>query len=351
MATSEASQEKGREANDDGAAFRKLRSSEPDLKVMLNYSSEKGESQVKEYQLYSQSLAKMSKFVDTCMSVEMQEKKSREIIFDDVSPDLFESALNYLGNPLEVLTMTPTRAVELVEFYDKYEFPEGIALCDQILSNYFNPHRGYEPLDDDLGLDFCIDAAVVSEMLNLPKSKAPAVDSLGGMLYGPYGDDCETDTMYCLDQVKKMHPLFKKGHLRGHVEDLTEEEIQSPLFPKFFLERLSYRSSQWTLRHVWLSGTGTAADGEYDVEVSRSFLRHIDSRSLVYNGGAIDIVNILAEDDDWIIAGYAAGDPVLWKCPGSGNMQTPPRGPWIPVHALAKETKPTVSYHPPRRLR
>ena len=58
------------------SAAKRLRCTEPDLKVILHNAND-----TKIYHMYSHVLAKQSKFVDTCLSVDMQEKTTNEIVF------------------------------------------------------------------------------------------------------------------------------------------------------------------------------------------------------------------------------------------------------------------------------
>lgn len=88
------------EVNDNEAPkSKRLRSHEPDLKVILRYEDSNGEPVETECHEYSQVLATMSKFVDASLSVEMREKQTGEIIFHDVTPDIFTNAIGYLKDP------------------------------------------------------------------------------------------------------------------------------------------------------------------------------------------------------------------------------------------------------------
>ena len=339
---------KRREDKNEEVAFKKLRSSEPDLKVVLKYSTKEGEVQEKEYQLYSQSLAKMSKFVDTCLSVEMKEKNEKSIIFEGISPDLFESALKYLEKPVEVISMGPKTALKLVEFYHKYDFSEGTALCDQILAKHLLEVIRGRCQDKDFDIDICVDAAVVADMLDLPESKGHAVSYFGAIFW-----NTEHQMLHNLAHIKKLHPLFKKGHFQEDVKDLTEEEVESPLFPKFFLERLCHRFAERVVEQVWLSGTNTVADGIFTSGDDDQLFG--PRRTLVLDGeehrifiAGLDFTG--SDPIDWVI--YAVDDvemdcKVLWRCPGSKDLKIPPQEKWIPVHDFAKGKYPRVSYSRP----
>jgi hypothetical protein len=84
----------------------------------------------------------------------MMEKTTRESILQDATPHVFEQALNYLQNPVATKYFEAAEAVQLVEFYDKYELPGGLALCDSVLSDYLtkNMEAGIDTMPEDLDL-------------------------------------------------------------------------------------------------------------------------------------------------------------------------------------------------------
>ena len=82
---------------------KKLRSSDPDLTIVLRFQTpvtkdndnenqaqadteESSETLEKEYLMYGPTLAKLSNFVDTSLSVNMQEQQTRKTVFHDVTP-------------------------------------------------------------------------------------------------------------------------------------------------------------------------------------------------------------------------------------------------------------------------
>ena len=60
---------------------KRLRCSDPDLKVILKYADEEGNPAEKIYPMYRHNLARLSKFIDDALSVDMREKATGEMLF------------------------------------------------------------------------------------------------------------------------------------------------------------------------------------------------------------------------------------------------------------------------------
>ena len=118
------------DASDERDAKR-LRSSEPDLKVILGSGDEET---VQWY--HSQTLASKSKYIDTMLAVPMREREDRVISFPDIEPDVWEKMIKFLDNPIAARCMNAKDAVEVAVFYDKYEFVDGRELCSLIMMDY-----------------------------------------------------------------------------------------------------------------------------------------------------------------------------------------------------------------------
>ena len=181
-----------------------LRSKTADLKVIIGGAEEEvvlarkeKKPKSKQYQQkvfwhFSQVLASQSRYVDTLLSNPLKavataaaatgspatattrsKKKQRRssnshednddkddasdykvIAFPDIAPALWEKMMEYITSPASILSMSPTKAMQLIVPYDKYEFTTGIELCDTIMSNYIekkvktHKSRFYSSLDD-----------------------------------------------------------------------------------------------------------------------------------------------------------------------------------------------------------
>ncbi|KAL7547371.1 hypothetical protein ACHAWF_010686 [Thalassiosira exigua] len=136
---------------------KKLRSSEPDLKVVLG----KGESQSVEW-YHSQNLACKSKYIDAMLTAPMKEKEERTISFPDIDSETWQKMLDFLDNPLAARKMSARDAMELAPWYDKYEFGLGRELCEEVMSEFLSTQSlNKEVQKHSLDIEFVIDLVKV----------------------------------------------------------------------------------------------------------------------------------------------------------------------------------------------
>ena len=189
---------------------KRLRSCEPDLKVILG--SGEGES-IQWY--HTPTLASKSKYIDTMLAVPMKESTDSVISFPDITPDIWAKMLKFLDNPIAVREMTAKDAVEIVAFYDKYEFVEGVKLCSYVMMDYLSDdsldkmEKSFS-LDND-NIDLIVNSVVTAHKANLEdvykkgmkyildKFKSPA--ELGFLT--PYGR-----LMFTESHLEKLAPAF-----------------------------------------------------------------------------------------------------------------------------------------------
>ena len=338
---------------------KKLRSAEPDLKVLVKYTDDNGNSLERGYLMYSSLLANLSNFVDTCLTVEMKEKTTKEIVFQDVTPDIFDLALHFQDDPFAIRSMTPEDAVKLVEFYDRFDFSGGIKLCDQVLSDYLRQQKAYDNMTPPDNLDLLVEAIAMADKLDLSKCKSDGVDYLNSRFNGTGGsnrirnrDQHYGPTMFTIEHVKKLHPIFKKKLVDYFPSDMTQEELDSPLFPRYFVEYASHGYSTCNAgTKLWLGKTKCSADGEFSKEDEDFDAK--DRALLLKNGRLVNLTIAKSRlcDNDWAILGWESEEwpdaIVLWKCPHSRSLHVPPRKPWIRVHKQARcfGAKPEIAYH------
>eukprot|EP00579_Thalassiosira_antarctica_P032205 CAMPEP_0202003768 /NCGR_PEP_ID=MMETSP0905-20130828/9271_1 /ASSEMBLY_ACC=CAM_ASM_000554 /TAXON_ID=420261 /ORGANISM="Thalassiosira antarctica, Strain CCMP982" /LENGTH=125 /DNA_ID=CAMNT_0048560981 /DNA_START=9 /DNA_END=383 /DNA_ORIENTATION=- len=99
---------------------KKLRSSEPDLKVVLG----SGDAESIQWH-HSQTLASKSKYIDAMLSTPMKEKDEYIISFPDIDPETWQKMMKYIENLVAARQMNARDALDVALFYDKYEFVEG----------------------------------------------------------------------------------------------------------------------------------------------------------------------------------------------------------------------------------
>jgi len=163
--TSSSSSEKGRQEEEHTSkepSSKKLRLSDPDLKIVLTWEDEDGVKQTKEYQEYSHAFALLSKFVDTALSVQMKEKEEKTITFPNVSAETFELATKSVKCPVAARTMKLEDVVKVVEFYHRYDFTSGLELCNCIMKECFEKEISTRDQNVRLGLDVLVNAAAMA---------------------------------------------------------------------------------------------------------------------------------------------------------------------------------------------
>jgi hypothetical protein len=338
--------------NDDDAAQEKehfsskrLRSAEPDLTIVLHYTEEvvnvvhsprtaaaaaasittarRNIPKTKSYREYSQLMATVSGFVDTTLSVPMKEKTERIIEFNNVTPHLYETAMQFVMAPLLVgpsssssgnkkqkknddddspgshhrshtttstglrgITTTPTPmmfrdAIELAGFYHMYDFHAGKAQCDRVIAAEFelpantttaaemarfdsvqnhwtawcqdnealltttttrsNNDNNNTDDDDEYNqrqqhyLDRLLAIMRLTIQLDLEFARPILLDYVVRHLR-------KLSHLYRLDHIQSLHDLFQDGLLLDAILPIvpsSREEIESPLFPKYFFLCLS----------------------------------------------------------------------------------------------------------------
>ena len=125
-----------------------LRSIEADLKVIVGQKdaveggedNENGESTYEVFWEYSQTLAAQSGYVDTFLATSLHtnndsesQKDHNEIVFEDITPSQWKLMMRFINNPLAFEAMEVEEAMTVAPLFDKYEFPNGIKLCDEVL--------------------------------------------------------------------------------------------------------------------------------------------------------------------------------------------------------------------------
>jgi hypothetical protein len=350
----------------------KLRSSEQDLQIVVQCSDEEGHvKEEKVYHVYAQVYAKHSKFVDAALTLDMQEKQTKTIVFPDTSPKVFELAMHYLESPVSARRMGRFEVMTVLDFYDKYEFQEGLKLCDQVLVEFFRNQGLIQ------GMDSFVRAIVVAHQYQLKQSLAAGWSVFSSVALQPgikrydetplgfsFGHP-EPDTpenrcrraMFSLEHIQHLQPFIVSmadaKFLQG-MGGVTREDLQSNIFPMFFFQRASNILSGMALLSFTISGTQTAVDGNYVRDpYGYSYVFRQNEQKGRFQGlsGTMKVSKSSKPTGDWVIvippafgrirevAEVAevdeAGALVLWKCPDSHGSVFPPCRNWKPVHRLA----------------
>ena len=344
--------------------MQEIRSGEPDLTIIVKYWDDDGKATKKEYKMYSQVLATLSKFVDTALAVEMQEKDTRKIVMRDIWPEVFELAIKILTDPIKCASMTCEDAFKVAEFYDKFEFTGGIELCDLVMDRFLQKDMGCYKSGEEIipDLDQMVDIIELAERFNLSKCIKSGVIFLKLMFHRSPG--CRRGpVMLTVEHVKRLQSFFKARMTESVImcAEVTESELDSSLFPKYFVEFFAneFSANNNKKKAIHLNGTKTGADGEFlecpndwrfdadDIgqwnEQPKNFF--VKKSDLCDRDWAIVCRDLGVDDDDInddFHDAYENSFNVLWKSPFSRNLKVPPKGPWIPVDPLAKGETPII---------
>ena len=354
---------------------KKIRSSEPDLKVIIG--SEEAEKEeagadgkddteqkagVVTRWYHSQTLAAKSKYIDALLAAPMMESESRTITFPDISPDIWDLMMKFVDDPLAARSMKPEDVVQVTKFYDKYEFGGGASLCNAILVEYFqsvyihafpNPFKltaSRPPVA--LDVDFIVASVVLAREANLGKAFDEGINFIWKLLNKtavPVGR-----TMFSQEHMKLLAPLLEET--KGSFErDLGRYDLKSDTFPKEFVEGCSNWLTHDTLDRfisgIRLSGSACHADGAYMGSLVGCEFRTVDERKVRWNSVLMcPFIKCRTAEEGWVVILETIppldedGEPdydsivetVVFKAPHSGNMTLPPSNGWVSAHPDAR---------------
>jgi hypothetical protein len=338
---------------------KRLRSSEPDLKISVGTNDE-----TVEYWYHSSVMATHSNYIDTMLATPMQESKTLELSFPDLAPATWDSMMKFLEGPVEGRLMKAQDVMDVAHAYDQYDFPKGRELCGHVLTEYFKTMN----TRTDINLEFLIDAVLLADALTLVEAKTAGVDWLAETLKST--EILRGQTIFSEDHMKKLVPLIVKEELlfqiikyRCWIGVETKEDVLSHLFPRLIVQGFKSKHMLSTLGsmcpRITLSGTSLCnADGIFE---QQSVYRWEYSSS---NPTGLWLFQITLEEDGWTISGDSGPnmnegllenineglfddtitDKILWKCPHSQNLPLPPKVGWQPVHRLARGGSPKLTY-------
>jgi hypothetical protein len=268
--------------SDDGTEKKRLRSSDPDLQIILGSGAN---TSTQSY--HSQSLALKSKYIDTMLSTPMRGEQNRlTITFPDICPAVWEKMISFIDDPLAARSMKAEDVRDVAVFYDKYEFTLGCKLCDQVLMDYLSS-ESLKKLEQayELDLDLIIDLTEVAHNANLSKAFERGISYLGGKLRGgiywslpgtPYDR-----VMFTEEHVSRIFPLLKHCPLpNDYITSISfhlncanmnrEEMFEQPGIEKVYVssshQQLQYRLLRKCISHIELTGSTCNADGIFERE-------------------------------------------------------------------------------------
>ena len=340
-----------------------LRSSEPDLKVILGTGDNES---VLWY--HSQTLASKSKYVDTMLSVPMKERDEYVISFPDISAETWEQMMKFIDDPVAARKMDERDALSLVEFYDKYEFGGGRNLCSYIISDYFST-RSLVRMEKEhkLDLDLIIDLVNVAHKANLGDALKQGLKYIWKKLQSfetRYGR-----LMFTESQLAKLVPVLKYSKANRKSLGLSIygfDDLEADAFPKLFVRASQSWENESLLQrcisHIAVSGTSCNADGDYTSEEDWDHYTPEEERTTHWGGDEVTFrVEFWEPNDEDTYRGWTIvrkypptgfdedGDPIgvvkkkCWIAQHSTNNCFPPRTGWISCDERARG-EPKIKY-------
>ena len=118
-----------------------VRTADPDLQIIFKGASqddEEEEGAERTFMCHSIIMAAHSGYFDALLSSEMKEAAEKKVIFDDVSPKVFEKAMELLEDPLASHDLGAQEALFVASFYNRFEVPVGRKLVNSILGKFLD---------------------------------------------------------------------------------------------------------------------------------------------------------------------------------------------------------------------
>ena len=160
-----------------------LKSYPPDLEVIVGDDGD-AENEKKSFMYHGAILANASEYIDTMLSLPMKEQQTRSISFPDIQPEEWLKWTQYVLVPAAAVEFNlfhiddvdNKNAINVIQFYDKYQFRSGINLIDSKLSQKMKEltsgSRG-QAASDYSSYEFVIELMlrICKDEIDLPLSK------------------------------------------------------------------------------------------------------------------------------------------------------------------------------------
>jgi hypothetical protein len=323
-------------------------------------------------------LASQSDYVDTLLSspAAMNERQQMKISFPEVDAAIWEKMIQLIepGG----LWPTPKLAdlVEVLPFYDKYQFRVGLQICDtcvsDVLSRLIENSYGFHTAVDENAIT---SSAVLSYDLNLPKSKSLAVKyaasrlkyirngdeqlltnllpllenddaTLRTLVFTLYGKKCQCMTVDEILKVTKREDFAKQCILmHGQVIEVDEQISQLGLIKSVYIDcntdaaKGTYelcRASEFDPSYscIFPSGNRDHKGGAMkNLWVANSTYQRVNSDREKFVLEAMDVfgncweISCVAYSED----GERISRRVLYRFQGPRSSIVPPKQSWVAV--------------------
>jgi len=270
----------------------------PDLEVTIGKSE-------KLYRYHSFLLASQSDYVDTILSspAARNEQLRGRISFPDITTDTWEKMLKFLS-PCEVQPSLKDM-IELIPFYDKYQFSYGLKYCDRVLSKRLL--RGNESwfdysdreTFDKICKECCQLVSLIMPLNDFPLSKIAAAAWAAQSLKRFHSIDVEMmqTLMPLVENDESIIKSMVSTYFGRMCKDMSMNEmrdlIKQPEFPKMCITRghqiecLDEQLRRMRIKNLTVSGCGDMVDGYYEYHESSEFKSEYGSEFAVTHEGGV----------------------------------------------------------------
>ena len=195
--------------------------------------SQKPAHETKSFQYHSVILAYHSGYFDSLLSSGMSESLSKEVVLEDVDPDVFAQAMSYLEHPAKAKTASARDLMGVATFYNRFDCPTGLELvaagCELFLKDfdYEGVNRSRNPQPHELELILSI--ILFSQQANLSTLIEKSISFLQNRLWSPSPLE---QGLFELEHLERL-----QGFIAAHPEVLEAGYYSSSTFSTFLLDR------------------------------------------------------------------------------------------------------------------
>jgi BTB/POZ domain len=327
---------------------KRLRSSDTDLTIIVGEGA-----QQKTYACHRQIMAMHSQYIDTILATPMKEQLTMTLTFPEIHPCLWEQMLGYLQPGVDPPSST-YEILRVLPYYDKYEFMDGIRMCDRWLASRF------EFRIEKLGsLAAYVSASGAAYKHNLPITKAKSQTFVREVFRKREARLGLTQDLI-IDFVPVMQEnetIWNKvsamlGPIAGNPDKDTI--LANPFFPDLLLRAIVALDHEYNLdkkmavlsvKNAGISGV----NGQYQrIGPTSNFCKYITEADPV----TCFVIKKLEPHPDsggsamWVLLKRTEGDDDLTLFTSSAHplSSLPPRGGWLAIPGIRQNIPPILKF-------
>ena len=225
---------------------KRLKSSEPDFQVTC-----KCDDKEKTFDCHSFALARNSKYFDSLIVSNMSESTNKSVTLEDVSPDVFELALEIVEDPSKARKVTAPEILKVVEFYNRFEFTSGLKVAEDALTifleKWIKNRKKRNPTPEQMGM--IIKTMLFAEEANLQKLIQISIEFVKEKLhFNQRNTEWSVFTQVNLERMQSFlvkHPECLEKYFSEHNWSALaghRPSVDAPYFPPLVAEHFQRRS-------------------------------------------------------------------------------------------------------------